>query len=122
MCFCNIASVLPLARDGKVRVLAVTSLKRAPQAPDIPTMAESGFQGFDVTAWFGLMAPAGTPKAVIDKVYAESAKALAAADLRQKFEAQGMVPVGNSPDEFATQIKSEIPYWAKLIKAIGLKL
>ena len=85
-------------------------------------MDESGFPGFDATAWFGLMAPAGTPPAIVEKLHAATVKALAEPDVRAKFDAIGMVPVGNSPAEFAAVIRTEIPYWEKVIKAIGLKL
>jgi tripartite-type tricarboxylate transporter receptor subunit TctC len=122
LCFCNITNVLPLAREGKLRALAVTSPQRSAAAPDLPSMHESGFPGFDATAWFGLMAPAGTAPAIVDKLHREAVKALAAADLRAKFDAMGMVAIGNSPAEFASVIDAEIPYWEKVIKAIGLKL
>ena len=122
MCACGITAVMPLVRDGKLRALAVTSLKRSPLAPELPAMAESGFPGFEATAWFGLVAPSGTPQPIIDRLHGESVKALAAADLLQKFHAQGMAAVGNTPAEFASLIAAETVYWAKLINAIGLKL
>lgn len=122
LCFCNITNVLPQAREGKLRALAVTSLKRSPAAPELPTMDESGFPGFDATAWFGLMAPSGTPPAIVEKLHAATVQALAAADVRAKFDAIGMTAVGNTPAEFAAVIKTEIPYWEKVIKAIGLKV
>ena len=122
LCFCNIVNVLPLANEGKLRPLAVTSLKRSPTASELPTMHESGFPGFDATAWFGLMAPTGTPAAIVDKLHREAVKALAASDVRNKFDAMGMVAIGNTPAEFATVIKTELSYWEKVIKAIGLKL
>jgi tripartite-type tricarboxylate transporter receptor subunit TctC len=122
LCFCNITNALPLVAEGKLRALAVTSLQRSPAAPDLPTMHESGFPGFDATAWFGLMAPAGTPPAIIEKLHAATVKALAAPDVRAKFDTLGMVPIGNSPAEFAAVIRTEIPYWEKVIKAIGLKV
>jgi tripartite-type tricarboxylate transporter receptor subunit TctC len=122
LCFCNITNVLPLARDGKLRALAVTSLKRSPAAPELPTMQEAGFAGFDATAWFGLMAPAGTPAAIVEKLHRQTVQALAAEDVRAKFDALGMEPIGNSPAEFAAVIRTEIPYWEKIIKVVGLKL
>jgi tripartite-type tricarboxylate transporter receptor subunit TctC len=85
-------------------------------------MDESGFPGFDATGWFGLMAPAGTPPAIVDKLHEATVKALAAPDLRAKFDALGMVAIGNKPVEFVAVIKADIPYWEKVIKAIGLKL
>ena len=113
--------VLPLAREGKVRVLAVTSLRRSSVAPELPTIAESGYPGFEVTIWYGLLAPAGTPPAIIRKLHLETVKALALPELRAKLADQGLEAIGNSPDEFAAVIKSEIPKWAKLIKESGIK-
>jgi tripartite-type tricarboxylate transporter receptor subunit TctC len=121
LCFCNITNVLPLAREGKLRALAVTSLERSPSAPELPTMAESGFPGFDATAWFGLMAPAGTPPAVVEKLHAATVRALAAPDVRANFDALGMVAIGSTPAEFGALIKTEIPYWERVIRTIGLK-
>ena len=122
MCFCNITTVLPLAREGKLRALAVTSLKRSQFAPDLPTMAESGFPGFDVNAWFGLIAPAGTPAPIIEKLHRETARALALPDVREMFSKLGMEIIGNSPAEFAAVIKAEIPQRAKVIKEAGIAL
>jgi tripartite-type tricarboxylate transporter receptor subunit TctC len=122
MCFCNIVTVLPLAQEGKLRALAVTSLKRSPTAPDLPTMDEAGFKGFDATAWFGLMAPAGTSEAIVGKLHGAVVKALASVDVAAKFNALGMVAIGNTPAEFTTVIQAEIPYWERVIKTIGLKL
>lgn len=109
MCFCNISTVLPLMREGRLKGLAVTSLKRSQFAPDLPTMAESGFPGFDVNAWFGLLAPAGTPAPIVAKLHGETARALAAPDVRDRFNKLGMEVIGNSPAEFAAVIRSEIP-------------
>lgn len=122
LCFCNIATALPLVREGKLRALAVTSLKPSPVASDLPTMDASGFPGFQADAWFGLVAPAGTPSSVIATLHRETAKALSEAGMRKTLLELGMVPVGNSPEEFAAVIKSEIPYWDKVIKSLGLKL
>jgi tripartite-type tricarboxylate transporter receptor subunit TctC len=122
MSFANIANVIPLAREGKLRALAITSIKRSPLAPDLPTMAESGFPGFEAVPWFGLLAPAGTPKDVIDKIYNETAKTLAMPEIRKKFDELGLEPIGNTPAEFAAVIKKETPEWAKVIKDAGIKL
>jgi len=121
MVFSNTSAALPLAREGKVRALAVTSLKRAAAMPELPTMAESGFPGFDATAWFALVAPAGTPEPIVAKLQREAARILALPDVRKKFDELGMVPVGNTPAEFAAAMKAEIPQWAKLIKDAGIK-
>jgi tripartite-type tricarboxylate transporter receptor subunit TctC len=120
--FANIVNVLPLAREGKLRALAITSIKRSGLAPDLPTMAESGFSGFEAVPWFGLLAPAGAPKDVLDKLHTETVKALAMPDIRKKFEELGLEPVGNTPAEFAGVIKKETPEWAKVIKDAGIKL
>jgi tripartite-type tricarboxylate transporter receptor subunit TctC len=102
MTFGNISAVLPLARENKVRALAVTSINRSASVPNLPTMAEQGFPGFDSTAWFGLMAPAGTPAPIIAKLHAETAKILARADVREKFSTLGMEVIGNSPRNLLT--------------------
>ncbi|MDB5580774.1 MAG: transporter substrate-binding protein [Bradyrhizobium sp.] len=122
MSFANIVNVLPLAREGKLRALAITSIKRSALAPDLPTMAESGFPGFEAVPWFGLAAPAGTSKDVLDKLHAETAKALAMPEVRKKFDELGLEPVGNTPAEFAAIIRKETPEWAKVIKDAGIKL
>ena len=121
MSFGNISAVLPLMREGKVRALAVTSIKRSTFVPNLPTVAEQGFPGFDSTAWFGLMAPAGTPAPIIAKLHAETARILARADVREKFANLGVEVIGNTPAEFADVIKAETPVWAKIIKASGAK-
>jgi tripartite-type tricarboxylate transporter receptor subunit TctC len=122
MCFCAFANVMELARDGKVRALAVTSLERSPTAPELPTMAEAGFPGYHATAWFALMAPAGTPQPIIDRLNTEAVKAVKAPDVVAKLNAQGIVTIGGTPAELTAVMKAETAYWAKLINAIDLKL
>jgi tripartite-type tricarboxylate transporter receptor subunit TctC len=122
MSFANIVNVMPLAREGKLRALAITSIKRSSLAPDLPTMAESGFPGFEAVPWFGLLAPAGTPKDVLDKLHAETVKTLAMPDVRKKFDQLGLETVGNTPAEFTEVIRRETPEWAKVIKDAGIKL
>ena len=121
MCFCNISQALPLARENKLRALAVTSTGRSPAAPELPTLNESGFAGFDVTSWFALMAPAGTPQPIIDKLNGEVVRILAQPDTRQKLADLGMEVVGNSPAELAAVIRTQIPQRAKLIKEAVVK-
>ena len=121
MMFPPIAVILPMVRDGKLRALAVTSLKRSPVVPELPTIDESGYPGFEATLWGGLLAPAGTAPAVVRKLHLETANALAQTDIRAKLAELGLEIVGNSPDEFAAIIRSEIPKWANLIKASGIK-
>ena len=122
MAFPNISVVLQLVRDGKVRALAVTSPRRAAATPDVPTMIEAGFPGFDASAWFGLMAPAGTPPVIIDKLHRETARVLAAADVRKRLDELGMEVIAGTPAEFAAVITSETAQWAKVIKDAGIKI
>ena len=122
MMFSATTVVLPLAREGKLRALAVTTLRRSSAAPDLPTIAESGYPGFEVTLWQGFLAPARTPPTIVGKLHLETVKSLALPELRGKFTDLGMEGIGNSPEEFATVIKSEIPRWAKVIKEAGIKL
>jgi tripartite-type tricarboxylate transporter receptor subunit TctC len=119
--FANIANTLPLVRDGKLRGFAVTSLKRSAAEPEMPTMAESGYPGFEAVPWFGLMAPAGTPAAVTDKIYRETIAVLALPETKKRFAELGLDLIGGSPQEFAEAIRTESPQWAKLIQATGIK-
>ncbi len=122
MSFANIVNVMPLAREGKLRALAITSIKRSSLAPDLPTMAESGFPGFEAVPWFGLLAPSGTPKEVLDELHAETIKVLAMPQLRKKFDELGLEVIGNTPAQFTEVIRRETPEWAKLIGDAGIKL
>jgi tripartite-type tricarboxylate transporter receptor subunit TctC len=121
MFFGNITNVLPLVREGKLRAFAITSLQRSPIATEIPTMAESGYPGFDATAWFGLMAPAGTPAPILDKLHSETLRVLAMPEVRKRLDGIGLVTIGNGPAEFAAAIAHETPRWAKVIKEAGIK-
>jgi tripartite-type tricarboxylate transporter receptor subunit TctC len=114
-------AVLPMVREGKLRALAVTSLRRSSAAPELPTIAESGYPGFEFTSWSGLLAPARTPAAIVGKLHLETVKALAQPDLRAKLADLGLEGIGNSPDEFAAVINSGIPKWARVIKDAGIK-
>ena len=118
--FQNTAAVLPAVREGKLRGLAVTSLRRSPNMPELPTISESGFPGFEATSWYALLAPAGTPAPIVNKVHQEVLKGLAQPDLRAKFAKLGLDTVGNSPAELAAIIKSDIGKWAKVIKDAGM--
>ncbi len=121
MTFSPTSNVLPLAREGKLRALAVTSLRRSSAVPELPTIAESGYPGFEFTLWFGLLAPARTSATIVRKLHLETVKALALPDLRAKLADLGLEVIGTSPSEFAAIIKSEIPKWAKVIKDAGIK-
>ena len=120
--FGNISNCLPLVREGKLRAFAITSRKRSPQIPELPTMEELGFPGFEATAWFGLMAPAGTPQPILDKLYSETVKVLKQPDVKAKLEGLGVQLVGNTPAEFANIIKTETPAWGKVIKDAGIQM
>ncbi len=122
MMFDNLPVSLPHAKAGKLRPLAVTSLTRSSALPDVPTMDEEGYKGFDATSWFGLLAPAGTPKDIITKLNAASVKALASPEMRERLAAQGADPIGNTPEQFAAFIKGEIDKWAKIVKASGARV
>lgn len=121
MMFSPIQTVSPLVREGKLRALAVTSLRRSPAVPELPTMDESGYRGFEATPWQGLLAPAGTPAAIVGKLHLETVRVLALVEVRAKLADLGMEVIGNSPDDFAAAIRSELSKWAKLIKESGIK-
>ncbi len=122
MMFSPIPVALPLVREGKLRALAITSLRRSSVIPQLPTIAESGYPGFEATNWYGLVAPAGTAATTISRLHAEVVKALGSPELRGKFADLGIEPIGNTPEEFAAAIASEAPKWAKLIKQAGIRL
>jgi len=121
MMFSPPPAVLPLVRKGKLRALAVSSLKRSSLVPELPTIAESGYPGFEATIWMGLFLPAGTPIPIVHKLHLETVKALALPDLHLKFADYGVEGIGSSPEELAAVIKSGIPKWAKVVKDAGLK-
>ena len=120
--FDNLANAMAQVKAGKLRALAVTTANRSPLAPDLPTMAEAGLPGFDISTWYGFFAPAGTPPAVVAKWNAEVAKILNAPDVRAKFVADGAEPAPNSPGEFAQFIAREQAKYARIVKASGAKV
>jgi len=113
---------LPQVQAGKLRALATTGAKRSPAAPELPTVAEAGLAGYEVTVWYGALAPAGTPAAVIGRVNSALAQALAQKDIRERFAALGAEPVHNSPEEFAAYLKADLGRWAKVVQASGAKV
>ena len=120
--FDNLASSLGQVKAGRIKAIAVTTAKRTPLAPDLPTVAESGLPGFDISTWFGVFAPAGTPREAQEKLHAQFTRALAAPDVREKMLALGAEPVGTRPEEFAAYIKAEADKYARVIKASGAKV
>jgi tripartite-type tricarboxylate transporter receptor subunit TctC len=121
MGFTNVVNAAPLVRQGKLRAFAVSSRKRSVAAPDLPTMIERGYPDFEAVPWFGFLAPTGTPRAVVEKIYRDTVAVLAMPDVRKRFEDNGLDVIGGTPAEFANVIKTEIPYWAKIIKETGIK-
>jgi tripartite-type tricarboxylate transporter receptor subunit TctC len=119
--FTNLTDIGSQIRAGKVKPLAVTTLKRAPLLPDVPTMVEAGVPDFEITSWFGLLAPAGTPAAVIGRLNAETVKVLAREDVKSTLGDQGLDVRSSSPEQFAAYIKSEIARFTKIAKAAGIK-
>jgi len=118
----NIPSTLPFVKSGKLRVLAVTSKKRSPAVPDVPTLDEAALKGYELTGWNGLFVPRGTPRAIVNQLHAETVKALAAADVKERLAAMSAEPGGESAETFAVFIKAEIRKWAKIAKEAGLKV
>src|SRR5207344_666107 len=112
----------PQIKAGKLRAIAVTSSTRAPALPDVPTIAESGLPGFEASSWFGVLAPAGTPPAIIAKLNAEIAKWLATPEAKEKLTALGGNAAGGSPEDFANHIQMETAKWAKVVKESGAKV
>lgn len=121
--FDNLPSALPHIRSGRLRALAVTSRERSPALPNVPTMDEAaGLKGFDATAWFGLLAPANTPREVVAKVQQDVARILATPEMRERFAAQGAQPIGDTPAQFAAFIRSEIEKWTGVVKFSGARV
>ncbi len=119
--FAGIGPVLPHAKAGRLRLLAVSSDTRDPTLPDVPTVSEAGVPGFDVRIWFGLFAPAGTPPAIIDKLHAEVVRILALPDVKAQYAARGLAATSNSPAEFSAYVKREFDKWAVVVKAAGIR-
>ena len=119
--FPTITSGLPQVRAGKLRALGVTSKQRSPVVPDVPTIAEAGLPGYEASTWYGMFAPAGTPRSVVAKLNGEMGLVLKSKDVHEKLLAQGLEPVANTPPEFAAIVAAELVKWSKVVKAAGLK-
>ncbi|WP_369647735.1 Bug family tripartite tricarboxylate transporter substrate binding protein [Variovorax sp. V118] len=115
--FSNLPATMPFIKNGKLVALGVTEAKRSAAAPDIPTLAEQGIQGVTVTSWYGLLAPKGTPPAVVEQLAKDAAEMLAQPDVRERLKAQGMTDAAMKPAEFAAHIRDETAVWARIIKA-----
>ena len=117
----TMASALPQMKTGKLRPLAVTTARRSSFFPDVPTMDEAGVKGYEFSTWYGIVVPAGTPKPIIDRLNAETRKALDSALVKDQFVGQGLEPVSSTPAEFGSYLKSEVAKWGKVVKASGAK-
>jgi tripartite-type tricarboxylate transporter receptor subunit TctC len=116
MSFDTITPVLPHIKAGKLRALAVTTIRRSQALPDVPTLDEAGLKGFDLGTWFGLLVPAGTPKDIVTRLNADVVKIIQSVDFRKKMDDIGALPVGNSPEQMAKQIKDDTERFAKIVK------
>jgi tripartite-type tricarboxylate transporter receptor subunit TctC len=120
--FATVSTSLTHVKAGKIRAIAVTSAKRAEQFADLPTIAEAGVPGYEATIWLGLMAPAGTPRPVIEKLNAEIARILGSAEVRDGWGKQGAVPMGMAIDQFDRFLREDIAKWSGVVKATGMKV
>ncbi|WP_337877946.1 tripartite tricarboxylate transporter substrate binding protein [Caldimonas sp.] len=118
----SVPTLLGQIKQGKLRALAVTSPQRVDDLPNVPTVREAGFKGFEAVTWFGLLAPAGTPKEIITRLNAEFNKALQVPELKKRLSDEGADPVGGTPEQFAALIKDEIPRWGRIIVESGAKV
>ena len=119
--FATMPAAMPHVKSGKLRPVAVTTEKRSQTLPEFPTIAEAGVAGYEASTWYGLLAPAQTPRPIVTRLHGESIKILSAPDLRGKLTSQGFEPVGNTPEQFAAYIQSEIAKWGKVIREAGIR-
>jgi tripartite-type tricarboxylate transporter receptor subunit TctC len=119
--FLGIPAVLPHLKSGKLRVLAVTGLSRSPELPDVPTVDESGVPGYEVSPWYGLLAPSGTPRGIVARLATETTSVVRAAQTKEKLAAQGAEAVGGTPEEYAGVIRADAATWARVIEHTGLR-
>ena len=117
----GMAALMPHIKSQKLRIIGVGTVKRLAVLPEVPTISESGVPGYEATQWYGILAPAGTPRDIVMKLNAEMVRALRLPDVRERLAGDGVVPVGNTPEEFGAHIKSEIARWAPVVKASGAK-
>ena len=119
--FSSTATAMPHVKSGKLRAIAVTTAKRIPALPDVPTVAESGVPGYDVVLWHGLIGPKGLPRPIVERISAEAAKALKLRDTADQLQNDGVAPAGGTPEQFGAQIKKEIGIWRKVATDAGVK-
>ena len=119
--FDSMQSQMPQVRANRLRPLGIAAAKRSPAAPEIPTISEAGVPGFELVSWYGVLAPANTPREIITRLHSEIVKALATPDVRERIESYGTVVVGNTPEEFASQIRGDVAKWAKVARAANIR-
>ncbi len=120
--FSSAVSMLPQVKAGKLRAIAMTGARRSPAIPDIPTVAEAGIPGYETGSWYGIVAPAGTPRPAIDRLSREVIAIVHAPDITKRLEDEAIIPVGSTPEEFTAHIRNELARWAKVIKQSGIQL
>jgi tripartite-type tricarboxylate transporter receptor subunit TctC len=120
--FANTLSVLPHVKAGRLRALAISSAKRSAAAPELPTVAESGMPGYESGTWFGMFAPAGTPREIISRLNGEINKIVATAEMKSRLVAQGADPISVTPEQFRAFVKNELARWGKIVKTVGIKV
>jgi tripartite-type tricarboxylate transporter receptor subunit TctC len=120
--FNTLETVLAIIRSGRLRALAVSTRERTPALPDVPTAREAGFKDYEAIGWFGLMAPAGTPAAIVDRLSGEVTRAMANPTLRERTLDQGATPVASKPAEFERFVRDEVAKWTRIIQGAGIKL
>jgi tripartite-type tricarboxylate transporter receptor subunit TctC len=122
MMFSNLLTSMPHVRAGKLRAIGISSPKRTPQAPELPTIAESEVRGFSSVPWYGVLGPAGMPRPIVDKLNAEIARGVAQPDIKERFVAQGIDMQTSTPEQFGALIKSEVVKWRKVVRDAGAKV
>ena len=118
----NMASVLPHLKSGRIKALGVSSAKRSPLAPEVPTIAEAGVSGFEYMTWYGMLVPTGTPTLIVERIQADTARIIQAPSVRIRFSAQGLDVYGNSPSEFQAYLNAELAKWDRVIRATGVRI
>ena len=121
MTFTTTTAVLPQAQAGRLKIIAVTTLKRLPQFPEIATVAESGLAGYEAISWFGLVAPAAIAPDLVKKIHADALQVINTSDMRSRIDSLGATPIGNTPEQFRAQIRDDLAKWARIIKLSGAK-
>jgi tripartite-type tricarboxylate transporter receptor subunit TctC len=120
--FTTTPSVIHHLKSGRLRGLAVTSVKRSPFVPELPTVSEAGVPGYEAGAWYGMLVPTGTPSDAVARLNADGLKALKMPDVKARLDATGLAPIGSSPEEFGAHIRSEVEKWGKVVKATGMRV